>query len=709
MTVSSSAPVPPAPGLLRPESYLCGHWQGGEGGELLRDAVYGRPVAALPGGRVDFAAALAYGRDQGAALRRLTFHDRARRLRALGTYLMERKEAYYALNLLTGATRRDGWVDIEGGIGTLFSYASMARRELPDERFWPDGKVEVLGRGGTFVGRHLLVPREGVAVQINAFNFPVWGMLEKLAPAFIAGMPTLVKPAPQTAYLTERVARDIVASGLLPEGSLQLVVGEPGDLLDHLEEQDLVAFTGSAATAARLRVHPNVVARSVPFNAEADSLNASVLGLTVRPEDPEFALYVRELAREMTGKAGQKCTAIRRAIVPRGLVEAVTDALRAELDKVTLGDPARDDVRMGALVSAAQRDRVRESLERLRQDAEVVIGGEGQERELRGGDREQGAFFDPVVLRCDDPLRASGPHELEVFGPVATLLPYDTLDDAVRLGKRGRGSLAGSAVTHDRAEATDLVLGLASTHGRLLVLNRDDAKESTGHGSPLPQLLHGGPGRAGGGAELGGLSGVRHHMNRVAVQADPTTLSAITREHVPGAQVQEDTVHPFRKTFDEIKVGDSLLTHRRTVTEADIVNFAGLTGDHFYAHVDEIGAREGIFGRRVAHGYFLISAAAGQFVSPAPGPVLANYGLENLRFTEPVGIGDTIRTRLTCKRRIRKDLRPSEVRPTGVVEWHAEITNQHGGLVATYDVLTLVERARDGFDPPLPEAEAAEA
>ncbi|WP_339094623.1 phenylacetic acid degradation bifunctional protein PaaZ [Deinococcus sp. VB142] len=701
--------TPPQPKILRPASYVYGQWHANKDGQTLLDAVYGRPIAVISSEGVDFAEALRYGREVGGpALRKLTFHTRARMLRALATYLLERKEDYYALNALTGATRRDGWVDIEGGIGTLFAYSSMARRELPDERFLPDGKVETLGKGGTFVARHLLVPREGVAVQINAYNFPIWGMLEKFAPSFIAGMPSLVKPAPQTAYLAERMVRDIVASGILPEGALQLVTGEPGDLLDHLQEQDMLAFTGSAATANKLRVHPNIVARAVPFSVEADSLNASVLGLTVKPEDPEFALFVKEVAREMTGKAGQKCTAIRRPLVPRHMVDAVVEALKKELGKVTVGDPARDDVRMGALVSVEQRQRVRETLEKLGQEAEVVIGGES---ELLGGDREKGAFLDPTLLLCRDPLTARGPHELEAFGPVATLMPYDTLDDAIKLAKMGRGSLAASVITHDRSEATELVLGIASTHGRVLVLNRDDAKESTGHGSPLPQLLHGGPGRAGGGAELAGLAGVKHHMNKVAVQADPTILAAITREHVPGAAVQEDVVHPFRKTFDQIQVGDSLLTHRRTVTEADIVNFAALTGDHFYAHVDDIGAKEGIFGKRVAHGYFLISAAAGQFVSPAPGPVLANYGLENLRFVEPVGIGDTIRTRLTCKRKIRKDLRPGETRPTGVVEWHAEIRNQDEVLVATYDILTLVERARDGFDPveEVAEGESAKA
>lgn len=686
--------------LLRPASYVYGTWHTATDGPTVLDAAYGRPLAIVSSEGVDFAQATDYARRVGGpALRRLTFHIRARLLKALGLYLLERKEDYYALSTLTGATRRDSRVDIEGGIGTLLSYASLARRELPDERFWPDGKVENLGREGTFVARHLLVPREGVALQINAYNFPVWGMLEKLAPSFIAGMPSLVKPAPQTAYLTERVVRDIIASGLLPEGTLQLVSGEAGDLLDHLQEQDTVAFTGSAATARKLKVHPNLVARSVPFNAEADSLNASVLGLSVQPGDPEFALFVREVAREMTDKAGQKCTAIRRAMVPRDRVQEVIEALRRELSKVTLGDPARDDVRMGALVSLEQRHRVRETLERLRSETEMVIGGE---RELLGGDREHGAFLDPVVLYCDSPLTATGPHELEAFGPVVTLLPYDTLEEAAHLTQLGRGSLVGSVVSFDQAEISELVFGMASSHGRLLVLNRADAAEHTGHGSPLPGLNHGGPGRAGGGSELGGLSALKHSMNRVAVQADPTTLATLTREYVPGAEVREDVIHPFRKSFDQIAVGDSLLTHRRTVTEADIVNFAGLTGDHFYAHVDEIGAKEGIFGKRVAHGYFLIAAAAGMFVSPAPGPVLANYGLENLRFALPVGIGDTIRTRHTCKRRIRKELRSGETRPTGVVEWHVDITNQHEQLVATYDVLTLVERERDEHDPPLP-------
>lgn len=687
MTTSVTSREP----ALQLASFVNGGWVHAEGGAEVFDAVYGAPVAFVNSDGVDFAQTLRYARDTGwNALQQYTFHDRARMLRALAGYLLERKEAFYELSFKTGTTRRDGWVDIEGGIGTLFSYASLARRELPNDRFLVEGEVERLSKGGTFVGQHVLVPREGVAVHINAYNFPVWGMLEKFAPNFIAGVPAIVKPASQTAYLTERVVRAIVESGILPPGALQLICGGTGDLFDHLEEQDLVTFTGSAATARRLRTHPNIVARSVPFNTEADSLNAIVLGESVRPQDPEFELFVREVASEMTSKAGQKCTAIRRVIVPRGRSEEVVDALRTRLAKVTLGDPARDDVRMGPLVSAHQRDETQKVVEALRAEAELVLGD--ARPELLGGDWERGGFMAPTVLVCDRPLTASAPHELEAFGPVVTLMPYEGADEARALAKRGRGSLAASIVTYDRAEARTLFFGLASAHGRILLLNRDSAKESTGHGSPLPQLVHGGPGRAGGGEELGGLRAVKHYLQRSAIQADPTTLMAVTGEYVRGAEVREDALHPFRKNFDELQVGDSLLTHRRTVTEADLVNFSAVSGDTFYAHTDEIAAKDSIFGRRVAHGYFLVSAAAGLFVSPAPGPVLANYGLEDLRFIESVGIGDTIRARLTVKRKIAKDPREGE-RPSGVVEWAVDITNQHEQLVATYTILTLVERA----------------
>ncbi|PYE55461.1 phenylacetic acid degradation bifunctional protein PaaZ [Deinococcus yavapaiensis] len=673
-------------------SYVRGQWVTDPNGTVIVDAVYGQPVATVGSGGVDFAGTLAYARERGAILREFTFHERAAMLRSLAVYLTERKEAFYELSFKTGTTRRDAVIDIDGGIGTLFSYSSLVRRELPNETFVVEDDVNPLGKGGTFYGRHVLTPREGVALHINAYNFPVWGMLEKFAPNFVAGMPAIVKPASQTAFLTEAVVQAIVESGILPEGSLQLICGSTGDLFDHLREQDVVTFTGSAATAAKLKTHPNIVARSIPFNTEADSLNCIILGRSVRPDEPEFDLFVREVVTEMTAKAGQKCTAIRRAILPRERVDDVVEAIRARLSKVTLGDPSRDDVRMGPLVSATQRDGTVQVVQELSREARVVIGHERPE--ILGGDFEKGGFMAPTLLVCDEPLSAKGPHELEAFGPVATLMPYDTLQDAVKLARMGAGSLVGSIVTYDRAEAKTLFFGMASAHGRVLILNRDDAKESTGHGSPLPTLVHGGPGRAGGGEELGGLRAVTHYMQRTAVQADPTTMMVLTGEYVRGASVVEDVVHPFRKNFDELRVGDSLLTHRRTVTEADIVNFANVTGDYFYAHVDDIAAKESpIFGKRVAHGYFLISAAAGLFVSPAPGPVLANYGLEDLRFVEPVGIGDTIRARLTVKSKTAKDPKPGEPH-TGVVEWAVDITNQHDQLVATYSILTLVERAK---------------
>jgi oxepin-CoA hydrolase / 3-oxo-5,6-dehydrosuberyl-CoA semialdehyde dehydrogenase len=686
--------------LIRPQqvgSFVSGQWHTAQGGQEVRDAAYGRPVALVSSEGVDFAGALEYGRRVGArGLRQLNFHDRARMLRALAGYLNERKAEFYALSHLTGATRRDNLVDIDGGIGTLFSYASLARRELPNQTFLVEDDVSALGKGGTFLGRHLLVAREGVAVHINAFNFPVWGMLEKLAPNLIAGVPAIVKPASQTAYVTEAVVRAIQESGLLPDGALQLICGQTGDLLDHLQEQDLVTFTGSASTAGKLKVHPNIVRRSVPFNTEADSLNCIVLGQSVTPDAPEFGLFVREVVSEMTSKAGQKCTAIRRVIVPQAQVEAVTAAIRDRLSGVTLGDPSRDDVRMGPLVGAAQRDDVMAVLEQLKRETEVLIG---QERPaLLGGDWDSGAFMAPTLLLSRGPLLAGAAHDLEAFGPVATLMPYEMLDDAAELARLGRGSLVGTIVTHDREEARALFFGMASAHGRILVLNRDDAGESTGHGSPLPQLKHGGPGRAGGGEELGGLRAVKHYLTRTALQADPTTLMAITGEYVRGATVREDAVHPFRKSFEQLQVGDSLLTPRRTVTEADVSAFAGLSGDRFYAHTDEVAARESLFGQRVAHGYFILSAAAGLFVDPGVGPVLANYGLEGLRFTEPVGFGDSIRARLTVQSKVAKDTRDGET-PSGVVRWHVDVTNQHEVLVATYSVLTLV--ARQGQDRPV--------
>lgn len=682
---------------MKISSYAAGAWyQSPAEGTPVRDAVYGEPVAQVSSEGLDFKAMVEYARKVGGPnLRRYTFHERAAMLRALAQYLQERKEQFYTLSYKTGATRYDSWFDIDGGIGTFFSYSSLARRELPNEHFLVEDDPLTLSKQGTFLGRHILVPKEGVAVHINAFNFPVWGMLEKLAPGLIAGVPAIVKPATQTAYLTEAVFRAMIESGILPEGAVQLICGGIGDLFEHLNEQDSVTFTGSAATGRKLKTHPNLIAHSVPFNMEADSLNCAILGQTVEPDDPEFGLFVKEVAREMTAKAGQKCTAIRRVIVPREKAEAVLEALKQELSKTRLGDPSREDVRMGPLVGAHQRADVLAVVEALKaQGCEVAWEGS---RELLGGDFAKGGFMPPTLLFSPKPWDSAA-HDLEPFGPVATLMPYHNLEEAIALARRGKGSLVGSIVSYNRQEARTLFFGCATHHGRMLILNRENARESTGHGSPLPLLLHGGPGRAGAGEELGGVRGIKHYMQRCAVQADPTTLMILSNEYVRGAEVKEDLIHPFRKHFEDLEIGESLLTHRRTVTEADIVNFANVTGDYFYAHVDEIGAKDSIFGKRVAHGYFLISAAAGLFVSPAPGPVLANYGLENLRFIEPVGIGDTIQARLTVKSKTAKDPRPGE-RPTGVVTWAVEITNHEGKTVALYDILTLVERKPDKAAP----------
>ena len=678
------------------QSYMNGAWVGGNGdGTELLNAVNGEHIGSVSSAGLDFAGALAYARETGGpALRQLSFHERARRLKALAQRLLEHKEAFYQASSWTGATRADSWIDIEGGIGVLFSYSSLARREFPDETFLVEGPQERLSKNGAFTGRHLLVPKEGVAIHINAFNFPCWGMLEKIAPSLCAGVPVLVKPATVSCYLAERMAREIVASGILPEGAFQLLCGSAGDLLDHLEEQDVVTFTGSAVTGKKLKAHPNIIDRAIPFNMEADSLNLSLLGESAEPGAEEFELFVNEVAREMTVKAGQKCTAIRRALVPASRVEAVAAALKQKLAAIPLGDPALAGVKMGPLVGHQQRQDVWDSVQALRRSCEALSGGE-QEFEIRGGDREKGAFFPATLLHCQNPLEAAEPHEIEAFGPVSALMPYRDLDEALLLAKKGRGSLVGSVFTADDAEARRLILGAAPWHGRLLIINRDCAAESTGHGSPLPSLLHGGPGRAGGGEELGGARAVKHYMQRVALQGSPTTLTRITAEHHQGAAPITDSIHPFRKHFEELQIGETHLTHRRTVTEADIVNFGCLTGDHFYAHFDELAATESLFGKRVAHGYFLVSVAAGLFVDPAPGPVLANYGLENLRFIEPVGIGDTVRAKLIVKQKTRKERRPDEQRATGVVRWAVELANQDDAIVALYDILTLVARRDD--------------
>jgi oxepin-CoA hydrolase/3-oxo-5,6-dehydrosuberyl-CoA semialdehyde dehydrogenase len=672
---------------MRLQSYVQGHWQAGSGQAVaLRDASTGAVVAEAVRGGLDYRGILEYARSVGGpALRALGFHERAALLRALGKRLMELKDEFYEVSYCTGATRADSWVDIEGGIGTMLVFASKGRRELPDGRVYLDGGVEAISRGGSFLGQHICTSLEGAAVHINAFNFPVWGMLEKLAPAVLAGVPVIVKPATATAYLAECVVRRIVDSAILPPGAIQLICGGVGDLFDHLICQDVVSFTGSASTAQRLRVHPAVVRQAVRFVAETDSLNSSVLGPDARPGTAEFDFYVREVAREMTAKAGQKCTAIRRALVPEALAAPVVEALAAVLARTIVGDPRVEGVRMGPLASLDQRREVLQHVGTLRREADVVAGDPAT-CEPKGADRERGAFLPPLLMLCRDARAARAVHEVEAFGPVATVLTYRDLPEAIMLARRGGGSLAGSVFTADEAVATELVLGLAPFHGRLVVVNRDCAQESTGHGAPLAHLVHGGPGRAGGGEELGGMRGVMHYMQRTAVQGSPATLTAVGGRWVRGGTERDPGVHPFRKPFHELALGDTLRSRERAVTVEDIEAFAALTGDTFYAHMSETdAARNPLFGGRVAHGYFLIAAAAGLFVDPPYGPVLGNYGLDNLRFVKPVKPGDRITVRLTCK---QKSLRADK--GWGEVAWDTEITNQDGATVASYDVLTMV-------------------
>ena len=671
-------------------SYVSGRWTSPADGRPVRDAVTGEEVARVSADGIDLAAALEYGRATGGpALRAMTFHQRAALVKAVGTMLREHRSELYGLSARTGATLGDAKFDVDGGIGVLLGYASKARRELPNDTFYTEGAVEPLSRGGQFTGQHVLTPLLGVAVQVNAFNFPVWGPLEKLAPALIAGVPALIKPATQTAYLTARLAELIIESGLLPDGSVQLVCGSAAGLLDHLTEQDLLGFTGSASTARQLRAHPNVVARAVRFNAEADSLNCSVLGPDAGPGSDEFGWYVRQVVTEMTVKAGQKCTAIRRALVPAACVDAVIEAVSAELAKVVTGSPADESVTMGALASLEQREEVRRGVKALQASCALAYG-DPDRVEVTGADADRGAFLSPLLLRCDDNDRAE-PHEIEAFGPVCTVLGYGSTQEAIALAARGRGSLAGSVVTGDPGFARDVVLGLAPWHGRLLVLDADDARESTGHGSPLPALVHGGPGRAGGGEEMGGLRGILHHMQRTAVQASPRMLSAVTGRWVTGAPKQADGPHPFTKPLSRLAVGDCVVAGPRTVTLADIEHFAEFTGDTFYAHMDEeAAAANPFFDGRVAHGYLVLSFAAGLFVQPDPGPVLANYGLDNLRFLTPVYPGDALTVTLTCKQISPRDGDYGEVR------WDTVVTKQDGSVCAAYDVLTMVAKEWDG-------------
>ncbi|WP_323036066.1 phenylacetic acid degradation bifunctional protein PaaZ [Pararhodobacter sp.] len=669
------------------KSYICGEWKAGsrDGAELL-DAGTGAVVATIDATGLDMAEALDYGRRSGHALRSMTFHERAEMLKSLGKFLTERKAEFHALSLATGATPRDGMVDIEGGLHTLFAYSGMGRRELPNARTLVEGDLQALSKDGSFFAHHVLTSLQGVAVHINAYNFPCWGMLEKLAPTLLAGVPAVIKPASQTAYLTELMVRRIIDSGLLPGGALQLISGSVGDLLDHVTGQDVVTFTGSASTGRMLKAHPKIIAESTRFTMEADSLNAAVLGPDAVSGTPEFDLFVKEVAREMTVKAGQKCTAIRRIMVPRAQSQAVIAALGAELAKASVGLPGDAATRMGALASHAQRDEVRARIRDLSLDAEIVVGNPDDVRVV-SGDPEAGAFLNPVVMYCDTPGTARAVHDTEAFGPVSTVMPYDDLDEAVSLTHRGKGSLVASVFTNDPGVAEAAVIGMAPFHGRILLGNRVSAKSSTGHGAPLPNLVHGGPGRAGGGEEMGGIRGVKHFMQRTAVQGAPALLSAVTGQWIDGAPTRAD-VHPFRKSLAELRIGDQLVTQKREITLADIEHFAAFTGDTFYAHMDEDAAKANpFFDGRVAHGYLIVSFAAGLFVQPDPGPVLANYGVDNLRFLTPVYPGDVLGVRLTCK-----DINPRTNTEHGEVRWDCQVTNQAGEVVAQYDVLTMVAK-----------------
>ncbi|WP_371038706.1 phenylacetic acid degradation bifunctional protein PaaZ [Rhodosalinus sp. FB01] len=675
--------------MLAPESYAAGHWvaPGPEARPIL-GPVDGRQIARAGGADLDFQAMIDWATATGGpALRAMTFHERAKMLKALATHLNERKEELYALNPLTGATRRDGAVDIDGGIGTVFVFASKGRREMPDGHVYLDGAVEQLSKGGSFLGQHVAVPLRGVAVQINAFNFPVWGMLEKLAPTLLAGMPAIVKPATQTCYLTEACFRMIIESGILPDGAVQLVVGGTGDLLDRLGPQDVVSFTGSADTAVNLRSNPNLIRRSVRFHAEQDSLNASILGPDAVPGTPEFDLFVKEAANEMTTKAGQKCTATRRMIVPEAQLDAVAEALSERLGKTTVGDPAAEGVRMGALASADQKADVLEKIAAFAHEVERVCG-DPEQFELSGATHE-GAFLPPMLFRCPDPDSASAVHAVEAFGPVSTLLPYRDPAHAAALANRGEGSLVASVITHDPEVAREITLEAAAWHGRLYFNDRDSMKESTGHGSPLPHMVHGGPGRAGGGEELGGVRGVLHYMQRTAVQGSPDILTAIGGQWVRGAAEKTGPAHPFQRTFHELRISETIHTEEREVTLEDIEHFAEFTGDTFYAHMDEDAARANpFFPGRVAHGYLLLSFAAGLFVQPDPGPVLANTGLNALSFQKPVSPGDRVKVRLTVKRKTRR------TDDYGEVAWDVAMTNQEGEQVANYELLTMVSYSR---------------
>ena len=676
---------------MKIQNYIAGQWIEGAGnGVPLFDSVTGELIAHASTEGIDFEKVLQYGRTIGGEkLRKMTFQERGNMIKKLALYLTKKKEQFYEISYRTGATRVDSWIDIEGGFGNLFANASL-RKLFPNQPYDVEGDPIDLSRGGRFMAHHILVPKQGVAVHINAFNFPIWGMLEKCAVNWMAGMPAVVKPATSTSYLTEAVVKEIIASGILPEGALQLICGSANNILDYVESQDVVTFTGSASTGRLLKSHTKIINESVPFNMEADSLNCSVLGEDATPGTPEFDLFVNQVRSEMTVKCGQKCTAIRRIIVPESLMEDVQIALGKALDKVTIGDPRLKEVRMGSLVSQDQVNEVKLRTKEIARTAAVVYGDYDKILTV-GADAEKGAFISPMVLREDSPFKNTIVHETEAFGPVATLMPYKNIDEAIELARMGKGSLVSSIVTNSDVIAKNYVVGAASHHGRILVLNRENAKQSTGHGSPLPQLVHGGPGRAGGGEEMGGVRGIRHYMQRCAVQGSPTTLTEITGIYQPNSAYKEAPEHPFKYYWDDIEPGMSIKTHKRTVTDTDIINFANLTWDHFYAHTDITSLKGSIFEKRTAHGYFILAAAAGLFVWPNKGPVAANYGLEECRFLRPIYHNDTMYVRLTCKQKIERDSRGEEL-PSGIVKWFVEVFDQNDELTAIATILTMVQK-----------------
>jgi oxepin-CoA hydrolase/3-oxo-5,6-dehydrosuberyl-CoA semialdehyde dehydrogenase len=676
--------------MKRLGNYVLGQWIEGEGdGKLLKDASTGEGIALASSDGIDCAEVLHYGRSKGTkALSKLTFRERGLMIKELALYLHKNKDKFYPVSYQTGATKSDSWVDIEGGIGNLFANASL-RKKFPAQTYFVDGEMAPLSKGGSFIGHHIMVPKKGVAIHINAFNFPIWGMLEKCAVNWLSGVAAVVKPATITSFLTESMVREIVASGILPEGAIQLICGSARTILDTVESQDVVTFTGSADTGQYLKSNKRIIEESVPFNMEADSLNCIVLGNDVTPDMEEYGIFIKEVRREMTTKCGQKCTAIRRVFVPDHLIEQVQNDLSKELAKTVLGDPRAEGVRMGALAGKEQQKEVREKVEILLDSCEMVYG-DLNNFDIIGGDKNGGAFMAPILLKNDNPFTSLGVHEVEAFGPVSTIMPYKSIEDAVELANLGKGSLVSSIVTANDAIAREYVLGAASHHGRILILNKEAAKESTGHGSPMPMLVHGGPGRAGGGEEMGGMRGVKHYMQRCAIQGSPTTLTEVTQQYQLGGAYKDPGKHVFRKSFHELNVGETVITHKRTITETDIVNFGNVSWDHFYAHTDETSLDGTIFEKRVAHGYFILSAAAGLFVDPAKGPVLLNYGLEDCRFTKPVYAGMTIGVKLTVKEKTAQEKRPDEDVAKGIVKFLVDVYDETGETVAIATILTMV-------------------